>query len=53
MDKEFTLGKMEENMMVNIAKIKNMDIVLIRGLMVENMKGFGFMASNMAKASIT
>ncbi len=43
MVKEFIRGGMEENMTESINMIKNMDLVYILGLMVENMKVIGLM----------
>lgn len=41
MEKEFTPGKMEENMKVSINLIKNMDSVLILGKTAEDMSANG------------
>lgn len=52
MEKVYTHGKMEENMMVNINMIRNMDLEYMCGQIKEYMKDFGLMASSMEKESI-
>ena len=49
MEKEFILGKMEENMKVNIIWIKSMDLEFINGLMAEFIKEIGKMVYSMEK----
>jgi len=52
MEKEFTLGKTEEDMKENIYMIKSMDTEFIHGLMAENMMDNGKEGSNMEKENI-
>lgn len=46
MEKDYTLGRMVENMMVNINLIKNMDTVSTFGQIKDNIKVFGNLESN-------
>lgn len=48
-----SLGQMEENIMGHILMIKNMDMVSSNGQMVEDMKDYGKMDSNMEKVPIS
>ena len=49
---EFTLGKMEENMLEAMSLIKNMDTVNIIGMMEEFLRGFGRMEREMDKVEL-
>ena len=48
----FTLGQMVEAMMVNISKIRSMDLVFISGQMEKNMKDTGKTESSMDKENL-
>ena len=50
--KVYTLGKMEENMKVNMLKTKKKDMVSIHGLMVDAMKDNGKEENKMDKENI-
>jgi hypothetical protein len=47
MEKEYIHGKMEEDMREIINLIKSMGSEYINGLMVDNIRGYGDLASNM------
>ena len=49
MGKEYMNGKMEEDMKDNINMIKNMDLVVINGRMVENILVIGEIVKDMEK----
>ena len=49
MEKEYMNGKMEEDMKDNINMIKNMDLVVINGRMVENILVIGEIVKDMEK----
>ena len=49
MGMEYTLGKTEGNMMVNISKTESMDLEYILGLMDDNTKVSGKMAVSTVK----
>ena len=51
MGMEYTLGKTEGNMMVNISKTESMDSEFILGQMGDNMKVNGRMAVSMVKGT--
>jgi len=51
MDKEFILGVMVENTMVNTTWIRNMGTEFTIGLMVEGMKATGVMENSTARGS--
>lgn len=53
MEKENIYGLMEENIKVNINKIKNMDTELIHGRMEENIKEIGLMESKKGLENIS
>ena len=49
MEKVYMNGKMEEDMKDNINMIKNMDLVVINGQMVENILVIGEIVKDMEK----
>ena len=49
MEKVYMNGKMEEDMKDNINMIKNMDLVVINGRMVENILVIGEIVKDMEK----